>query len=207
MRFFIGRAIFLATILAIARDLAGRSPPCPVPAPSLYGKAAALTSSGRLAPSRGESAAREATSPSCMLSRMSKPDLPSTEPAPEAAESSSLPPGPPQVNFRMRIRRGDTVALGPGKVTLLEAVREHGSISAAARHLGMSYRRAWLLIDELNRSLRAPATHSEQGGASGGGCTLTPVGEKIIALYREIEEEAKRHCDSQIAELTDLMQS
>ncbi|MDC6128249.1 winged helix-turn-helix domain-containing protein [Burkholderia gladioli] len=142
-----------------------------------------------------------------MLSRMSKPDLPSTEPAPEAAESSSLPPGPPQVNFRMRIRRGDTVALGPGKVTLLEAVREQGSISAAARHLGMSYRRAWLLIDELNRSLRAPATHSEQGGASGGGCTLTPVGEKIIALYREIEEEAKRHCDSQIAELTDLMQS
>ncbi len=166
-----------------------------------------FTSGGAVARRIGESAAREAAGPSCMLSRMSKPDLPSTEPAPEAAELSSAPPGPPQVNFRMRIRRGDTVALGPGKVTLLEAVREHGSISAAARHLGMSYRRAWLLIDELNRSLRAPATHSEQGGASGGGCTLTPVGEKIIALYREIEEEAKRHCDSQIAELTDLMQS
>ncbi|MCM2483683.1 winged helix-turn-helix domain-containing protein [Burkholderia glumae] len=129
---------------------------------------------------------------------------------PAASPSDVAPPpapaGAPRVHFRMRIRRGETVALGPGKVTLLEAVREHGSISAAARHLGMSYRRAWLLIDELNRSLRAPATHSEQGGASGGGCTLTPVGESIVALYREIEDEAQRHCAKQIAALTAMMQ-
>ncbi|WP_414441946.1 winged helix-turn-helix domain-containing protein [Burkholderia sp. 22PA0106] len=140
-----------------------------------------------------------------MLARMTHPDLPpSTDSAgaPPASDSSSAP----QVNFRMRIRRGQTVALGPGKVTLLEAVHEHGSISAAARHLGMSYRRAWLLIDELNRSLRSPATHSEQGGASGGGCTLTPVGEQIVRLYREIEEEAQRHCAKQLAVLTEMMQ-
>ena len=65
--------------------------------------------------------------------------------------------------------KGETIAIGPGKVSLLEAVRKHGSISAAARSLDMSYRRAWLLIDELNRSLKSPATISEQGGQSGGG--------------------------------------
>ncbi|WP_232624406.1 winged helix-turn-helix domain-containing protein [Paraburkholderia ginsengisoli] len=111
----------------------------------------------------------------------------------------------PEVRFRMRIRSGDAVALGPGKVDLLEAVREYGSISAAARSLDMSYRRAWLLIDELNRSLKAPATHSEQGGQSGGGCTLTEVGETIIRLYRDVEEEAQRSCAKQIAELTRLI--
>ncbi|WP_179405174.1 LysR family transcriptional regulator [Burkholderia guangdongensis] len=106
----------------------------------------------------------------------------------------------------MRIRRGETVALGPGKVSLLEAVREHGSISAAARSLGMSYRRAWMLIDELNRSLKSPATVSEQGGVSGGGCTLTPVGDDIIRLYRAIEDRAAAACADQITALTDLMQ-
>ncbi|MFM0204584.1 LysR family transcriptional regulator [Paraburkholderia fungorum] len=113
----------------------------------------------------------------------------------------------PEVRFRMRIRSGDAVALGPGKVELLEAVREYGSISAAARSLDMSYRRAWLLIDELNRSLKAPATHSEQGGQSGGGCTLTPVGESIIRLYRDVEVEAERCCAKQLAELTRLIRS
>nr|WP_244305941.1 LysR family transcriptional regulator [Paraburkholderia lacunae] len=111
----------------------------------------------------------------------------------------------PEVRFRMRIRSGDAVALGPGKVELLEAIREYGSISAAARSLDMSYRRAWLLIDELNRSLKAPATQSEQGGQSGGGCTLTAVGENIIRLYRDVEVQAQRSCAKQIAELTRLI--
>lgn len=105
----------------------------------------------------------------------------------------------------MRIRQADAVAIGPGKIDLLEAVHEHGSISAAARSLGMSYRRAWLLIDELNRTLKTPATSSETGGSSGGGCVLTPVGEKIVRLYREIEIEAARSCAAQISALTRLM--
>ncbi|MFM0736172.1 LysR family transcriptional regulator [Paraburkholderia xenovorans] len=113
----------------------------------------------------------------------------------------------PEVRFRMRIRSGEAVALGPGKVELLEAIREYGSISAAARSLGMSYRRAWLLVDELNRSLKAPATESEQGGQSGGGCTLTAVGESIIRLYREVEAEAQRSCAKQIGELTRMIRS
>jgi molybdate transport system regulatory protein len=113
----------------------------------------------------------------------------------------------PEVRFRMRIRKDGTVALGPGKVELLEAVREHGSISAAARSLDMSYRRAWLLIDELNQSLKSPATVSEQGGQSGGGCVLTPVGENIVRLYRDVEAQAEKACATQIAELLRLMRT
>ena len=139
-----------------------------------------------------------------MLARMAdtaKTAKPRAEPAPESTSTR------PEVRFRMRILSGDAVALGPGKVELLEAVREYGSISAAARSLDMSYRRAWLLIDELNRSLKSPATRSEQGGQSGGGCTLTPVGETIIRLYRDVEEEAQRSCAAQIAELMNLIRS
>jgi molybdate transport system regulatory protein len=136
-----------------------------------------------------------------MLARMA--DTAKTKPTPAKKSAKTRP----EVRFRMRIRNGDAVALGPGKVDLLEAVREYGSISAAARSLDMSYRRAWLLIDELNRSLRSPATHSEQGGQSGGGCTLTPVGETIIRLYRDVEEEAKRSCAKQITELMRLIRS
>jgi molybdate transport system regulatory protein len=134
-----------------------------------------------------------------MLSRMA--DTAKTKPAPAKKSAKTRP----EVRFRMRIRNAGAVALGPGKVDLLEAVREYGSISAAARSLDMSYRRAWLLIDELNRSLKSPATHSEQGGQSGGGCTLTPVGETIIRLYRDVEAEAQRSCAKQIAELTRLI--
>ncbi|ANN69613.1 ModE family transcriptional regulator [Bordetella bronchialis] len=105
----------------------------------------------------------------------------------------------------MRIRKGDLLAIGPGKVALLEAIAEHGSISAAARSLGMSYRRAWLLIDELNRALREPATQSGPGGVSGGGSSLTPVGERIVALYRGIEARAHAACANEIRELTALM--
>jgi len=66
-----------------------------------------------------------------------------------------LPPA--ELRFRIRVLRGDAIAIGPGKVALLEAVDATGSITAAAKALGMSYRRAWMLVDELNSSLRTPA--------------------------------------------------
>lgn len=107
--------------------------------------------------------------------------------------------------FRLRVKRGDEIAIGPGKIELLEAIREHGSITQAAKEIGMSYRRAWLLLDELNRLLRKPATASSQGGAHGGGCVLTPEGEELIALYRAIEQRAEEACAQQLATLTRLV--
>lgn len=125
--------------------------------------------------------------------------------SPEAGKAARAAHGGPEVRFRMRIMQEGTIALGPGKVSLLEAVREHGSISAAARSLGMSYRRAWLLMDELNRALTSPAAVSEHGGQSGGGSTLTPVGEEIIRLYRDIEARAAAACAPEIEALTRLV--
>ncbi len=115
--------------------------------------------------------------------------------------------GRPDVRFRMRIIQEGTIALGPGKVSLLEAVREHGSISAAARSMNMSYRRAWLLMDELNRALGSQATVSEHGGQSGGGSTLKPVGEEIIRLYRSIEARAATVCAPDIKALVKLLKT
>ncbi|MGC1818017.1 MAG: LysR family transcriptional regulator, partial [Casimicrobiaceae bacterium] len=73
-----------------------------------------------------------------------------------------------QVQFRLRIISGDNIALGPGKVDLLEAIGATGSISAAAKALGMSYRRAWLLVDTMNRCFAQPVVAAETGGARGG---------------------------------------
>lgn len=105
----------------------------------------------------------------------------------------------------MRVRVGEVVAIGPGKVSLLEAVAEHGSISAAAKSLAMSYRRAWLLLDELNRSLKRPAIETAQGGKRGGGARLTPTGEAVIRHYRAAETQALAAGRQQLAKLLALM--
>jgi molybdate transport system regulatory protein len=94
--------------------------------------------------------------------------------------------------FRLRIRRGNDIALGPGKVDLLEAIDAAGSITAAARSLGMSYRRAWLLVDTMNRCFRAPLVAAEAGGKRGGGARLTRLGGEVIERYRRIERSAAR---------------
>lgn len=104
--------------------------------------------------------------------------------------TATVAPMPARLQLRLRVRVGEVVAVGPGKIALLAAVREHGSISAAARSLDMSYRRAWLLLDELNRSLAAPATVTAQGGRRGGGASVTASGEALIELYRRIERDA-----------------
>lgn len=93
------------------------------------------------------------------------------------------------------------MAIGPGKIDLLEAVATHGSIAAAARSLDMSYRRAWLLLDELNRSLERPAIDTAQGGPRGGGATVTATGEAVIGAYREAERLALLAARPQLARL------
>ena len=111
----------------------------------------------------------------------------------------------PKVQFRLRVMREDTVAIGPGKVALLEAISETGSISAAARQLDMSYRRAWLLVDELNSGLVSPAVSTAAGGARGGGTALTPVGLEVVRRYRTIEDMARLAAAKEVAALTRLL--
>lgn len=115
--------------------------------------------------------------------------------SPRKNRASQAPPAPaprPEVRFRLRITCGDQVAVGPGKIALLEAIERTGSITAAAKSLDMSYRRAWMLIDQLNRSLRSPAVGTATGGSRGGGSTLTDEGRRVVALYRRIERTAER---------------
>jgi molybdate transport system regulatory protein len=90
----------------------------------------------------------------------------------------------------LRVDFGSGRALGPGKVRLLEAIEKTGSISQAGRALGMSYRRAWLLVDDMNSCFRDAVISAQPGGAHGGGATLTPFGQKLVERYRAIETDA-----------------
>lgn len=93
---------------------------------------------------------------------------------------------------RLRIYLGDAEhKLGPGKIELLEAVRAEGSISAAARALGMAYRHAWELVDDLNRSFDVPVVEAGCGGRSGGGARVTAFGEELIERFRRMERAAR----------------
>jgi molybdate transport system regulatory protein len=94
-------------------------------------------------------------------------------------------------HLSIRIDLASGGRIGPGKIALLEAIRSTGSISAAARTIGMSYRRAWLLVEEINETLREPAVKAETGGVRGGGAVVTPAGERMVDLYRAIESQAR----------------
>ncbi|WP_395458025.1 winged helix-turn-helix domain-containing protein [Azospirillum melinis] len=92
--------------------------------------------------------------------------------------------------MRIRIDFESGGSIGPGKIALLEQIRDTGSISAAGRALGMSYRRAWLLVDDLNRIFSEPVVSAAVGGKHGGGTVLTAFGEQVIDHYRAVEREA-----------------
>jgi molybdate transport system regulatory protein len=94
----------------------------------------------------------------------------------------------PEIRFHIRDSEHRTpVGIGPGKVALLEAIAETGSITSSAKKLGMSYRRAWLLVEETNSCLVRPAVATATGGQHGGGTTLTPVGVELVRRYRALE--------------------
>lgn len=98
---------------------------------------------------------------------------------------------------RLRLYFGD-LSFGPGKADLLDAIREEGSISAAARRMGMSYKRAWTLVEEMNTSFDPPLIVSARGGAHGGGAQLTPEGEQILSAYRMVVERMLRDSGAEI---------
>lgn len=116
-----------------------------------------------------------------------------------------MSPSEPKVQFRMRVYRDHSIAIGPGRIALLEAIDQAGSISGAARQLKMSYRRAWLLVNDTNNALNQPAVSSSEGGVSGGGSRLTETGHALIQLYRRIEHEAAQATRADISALTALI--
>ena len=96
----------------------------------------------------------------------------------------------PKLIPKIRVLVGAVVAIGPGKADLLQAIARLGSISAAARQMGMSYRRAWLLVEGLNNSFRGPLVETLKGGQGGGGACLTSLGEEVLQRYRAMESKA-----------------
>lgn len=92
----------------------------------------------------------------------------------------------------IRIDLAPGIRIGPGKVQLLEMIAEHGSISAAGRALGMSYRRAWMLVEEMNTGFDQSVVEAQIGGKAGGGARLSSLGADLVAHYRAIERAADR---------------
>jgi molybdate transport system regulatory protein len=104
-------------------------------------------------------------------------------------------------SLSLRIDLDPEGRIGPGKIELLEKIASLGSISAAGRAMGMSYRRAWELVEETNQIFGKPVTTSQTGGKNGGGATLTPLGLALIARFRAIERAASDVARDHIAAL------
>lgn len=113
------------------------------------------------------------------------------------------------LKLKAQLFAGEEIAMGPGKASLLEAIAEHGSISAAGRALGMSYRRAWLLVDVMNRCWAEPLVGTAAGGTHGGGARLTDAGKAVLTAYRAFEAtlaEASRESED-LATLSALLRT
>lgn len=106
---------------------------------------------------------------------------------------------------RLRIQLGHAIAMGPGKVQLLEAIAETGSISAAARQMGMSYRRAWLLVDTMNQCFKAPLVNTATGGKGGGGARITSFGEEVLARYQRMQRIASEAVAEEMEDFASLL--
>ncbi|MDP4021931.1 LysR family transcriptional regulator [Methylobacterium sp. NEAU 140] len=115
-----------------------------------------------------------------------------------AAEATGLP------RLSLRVDLGPDHRLGPGKVRLLEGIAAHGSIAAAGRALGMSYRRAWCLVEAMNAGFGRPVVEAQVGGRAGGGARLSPFGAEVVAQYRAAEAAASAAAAPFLARLVDL---
>lgn len=106
---------------------------------------------------------------------------------------------------KVRILVGSVVAIGPGKADLLEAIGRAGSISAAGREMGMSYRRAWMLVDVLNASFAKPLVSTATGGQRGGGAQLTDFGSEVLRRYRAMEATAEQAVAAELKQFVRLL--
>ena len=105
---------------------------------------------------------------------------------------------------RLRVVLGPGVALGPGKADLLEAIAATGSISAAGRRMKMSYRRAWLLVEELNGSFQTALVAADKGGAHGGGARLTELGQQVLRRFRSMERKMHKAIAADLSALATI---
>ena len=112
----------------------------------------------------------------------------------------------PAPRLRIRILFGDAM-LGPGKADLLEGIRAAGSIAAAGRAMGMSYKRAWTLVEQMNAAFRDPLVESVRGGPAGGGARLTDAGEAVLAHYRKLEDRAADVGAQEVAALRAMLRN
>ena len=110
-----------------------------------------------------------------------------------------------KTGVRLRIVLEPAVALGPGKADLLEGIAETGSIAAAGRGLGMSYKRAWMLVEAMNGDFAEPLVSTTRGGRAHGGAALTGTGQRVLALYRAMEDRASACIEREMAEMRTLL--
>lgn len=122
-----------------------------------------------------------------------------------ARRKGGTAPLQPPLRLTLRLDVGGRATLGPGKVRLLELIGETGSISAAGRAMGMSYRRAWALVESLNAAFTGPLVAARPGGAGGGGADLLPLGAEIVQLYRGLERQALATGAAELAHLRSVL--
>ncbi|MDO5706889.1 MAG: LysR family transcriptional regulator [Paracoccus sp. (in: a-proteobacteria)] len=114
-------------------------------------------------------------------------------------------PQNPPPRIKLRLDYGPALTLGPGKADLLAGIAELGSISAAGRRMGMSYKRAWSLVEEMNAGFAQPLVDSARGGAGGGGAMLTETGAQVLAHFRALESLIEQAGADRIAAITGLL--
>jgi molybdate transport system regulatory protein len=106
---------------------------------------------------------------------------------------------------QLRISFKKSIAMGPGKADLLDAIDQTGSISAAARAMGMSYRRAWLLVETMNQCFKSPLVETATGGEHGGGALVTELGQEVVRRYRAMETKAAASVAREMGDFAALM--
>ncbi len=110
-----------------------------------------------------------------------------------------------RMKIQARLMLDDEIAFGPGKADLLIAIQSTGSISAAGKHLGMSYRRAWLLVDAMNRCFHQPLVETATGGNQGGGTRLTPLGSNVVERYQQLQNDIRALGEKHFPEFKPLL--
>ncbi|ABI57269.1 winged helix-turn-helix domain-containing protein [Alkalilimnicola ehrlichii MLHE-1] len=120
------------------------------------------------------------------------------------ASNASPAQGPDAGILSPRVKVNESLSLGPGKIRLLRCVGEHRSISAAARAMGMPYKRAWMLLNTINEGLGHPVVETVAGGRGGGGTRLTPLGEALLERYDALEARIREAAQAELADLLAL---